>query len=289
MPRRRCAFTLVELLVVIGIIAVLIAMLLPALNKAREQAKLISCASQERQIFYFFSLYAGDYNGYYPALWGYHHWDITQSDGSKIWEVPSDYSDYGDCTEAMQAYAQGKPVGTLTNYTPATGGTWSGTSNLLKHPVWICPSDFDPNHTVTSPGSDLRNVSYYENYMAWRGALPPDPSGVSYTTNNDPATCLAIKPDRIKLKNGSKSSVIMVGEGGLGVDDIFYQNAPWTSSYMVVGGRTTAIYDGTIYRHFNDYSVMNVVYFDGHVDTVNYKQCQTAFTSMLTWPDPYLH
>ena len=64
----RClgAFTLVELLVVISIIALLVAILLPALNKAREQAKLISCMSNVRQVGLACITYAADNEGWYP-------------------------------------------------------------------------------------------------------------------------------------------------------------------------------------------------------------------------------
>ena len=60
-------FTLVELLVVIAIIAILIAWLLPALRQAREQARLVGCLSNEKQLGAAIAIYVGDNEGYFPV------------------------------------------------------------------------------------------------------------------------------------------------------------------------------------------------------------------------------
>ncbi len=95
--RMRSAFTLVELLVVIGIIAVLIAILMPALQRARTQAQQTQCLSNMRQIGTTLNMFANEHKGYLVKAWfnsgprdpvtGDYSWNYRNSPGSEVtWE-----------------------------------------------------------------------------------------------------------------------------------------------------------------------------------------------------------
>jgi prepilin-type N-terminal cleavage/methylation domain-containing protein/prepilin-type processing-associated H-X9-DG protein len=71
---RRAAFSLIELIVVIGVIAILMAFLLPALRVARESARTVQCASQLRQIGFAIQQYANANQGRTPAWAVRHEW-----------------------------------------------------------------------------------------------------------------------------------------------------------------------------------------------------------------------
>jgi prepilin-type processing-associated H-X9-DG protein/prepilin-type N-terminal cleavage/methylation domain-containing protein len=132
-PRVARAFTLVELLVVIGIIVVLIAILLPALAAARRQGQLVRCQSNLRQIVAGFYVYADDNNHHFPAYLGASgtNWVVGVGDllardgivkGHGLFTCPSDedsrlsYSMNIWMSSAIDPWIP--PVGTLWGPTP---------------------------------------------------------------------------------------------------------------------------------------------------------------------------
>ncbi len=113
-----CGFTLIELLVVIAIIAILAAMLLPALTKAKDRAKMISCLNNLRQVGLFLQFYTDDANDIFPVCRGQ-----QPALGMNDW-----WGNYLDKYSAGNSNLFHCPVltGIRNQYTPNFTWSWTG-------------------------------------------------------------------------------------------------------------------------------------------------------------------
>jgi prepilin-type N-terminal cleavage/methylation domain-containing protein/prepilin-type processing-associated H-X9-DG protein len=170
--RRPSGFTLVELLVVIGIIALLISVLLPALNSARKQADRVKCLAAMQQLGQSFFLYANDNQGFWPASRHYLASGPAASaplTGASIPAGPRDRRWHDAIAKYIHPKVDMNPVGTQ-NSTYETQ-MWSPQIRDGNSLLWGCPAW--NRAIVNSSGSVTINGAYYNGYMMNKYPLAP--------------------------------------------------------------------------------------------------------------------
>jgi prepilin-type N-terminal cleavage/methylation domain-containing protein len=140
----RCGFTLVEMLVVVGLLALLAALLVPSASRARERARGVQCMSNLRQIGAGFIAYATDNEGWFPAPAG---WQGVFPEDWVHWQPGRD-----PARGSVMKYLRGDTKVLVCPSGPSETWAWQK-GNQFGSPPAPYPFSYSANNAITGDGA----------------------------------------------------------------------------------------------------------------------------------------